>query len=197
MKGRNKVKRLIKLLVCLVVTVLLLASQSYTENKHGWFSLALKGKINNRWSTYTAFENRTFEETYYQHLHTAVDYQFRRGFYLGTAYRYCMFYEPDKTEHRAMLNFTAKSGIFKNRARISRRFKVGNEDAWRFRNKMTIKIFKFYYAYEFFLEQEKHGIYRDRNYFGFDFRFFNLFWMTQETEGETIKIFGVYLTARF
>lgn len=190
-------KRLIKLLVCLVAVLMLLVSQGYTKDRHGWFSAAAKVPFFDRWSSYTAFEERSSGDLYYQHLHTAVDYKLSRGLYLGTAYRYCMFYEPDKTEHRAMLNFTAKSGIFKNRARITRRFKVGGEDAWRFRNKMAIKLWIFYYAYEFFLEEGKHGIYRDRNYLGFDLGLINLFWMTQGTEDETIKVFGIYFTVRF
>lgn len=181
----------------LLMLVFLFSASMVFADEHQWWMVGGKAKTG-KYSHAVTYEWRATEgEIYLFYGQYTLTRKLSDNFSAGVAFRELFHMKSDYQEHRPMVNFIAKTGIFKNRSRLSWRGKMGKDDHWRFRNKTTISLIgPFYYAFELFVEPGK-GMYRHRKVFGAKFSVLNLFLLRQETEGKGINVFGCYLNVGF
>ena len=135
-------------------------------------------------------------DMYYKHIHFDWHHKLSRHLTLTFSERESYIKKTEwKIEHKPMISFTYKNGIFKNRARMTLRIREGM-DIWRFRNKTTLTSSFWFIAFEAFRERGRW--FRNRYYAGANVgKCLSLFLMRQVTRGEGIWIIGTKLMARF
>lgn len=160
-KRRKKMKKRIIFMLMFLVTV----SLAFGEI-HSWNSGTVKYSVSDRFILAGNGEIRfTGPDFYYSHIHFDLDYRLNKNFTIGVSERESYLYDKSKVEHKPMVNFKAKFGALKNRARVTWRIKEG-ANVVRFRNKTTATFGDAFVAYELFLEEGEKGIFRSRYYCG-------------------------------
>lgn len=193
-------KQLIKLMMVCLVGLLLLTG-SATAGLHQWTTFELKAGLSKHFSLYSGFEARSFEGTYYQHWHNAIDYGINKHWKIGVAFRYMEFPQKGTTEYRSMLNLSWKSdkigkGFYiSNRVRFTRRIHDG-DDLWQLRDKVTVLYDIFFVSWEGFLLEGKGSLYRERHSIGAHFGMLTLFLLNERTVDVYKQVLGVTFTVK-
>ena len=173
----------IALIICLGVLV---ATESTAEDGDWqlWNTESAEGNLAEDWKVKLEEEFRfgdNMEELYYHHTDGGLTYKLTDLFSLGLNYRQIFEKKKDewKEEKRPHINGTIKlerqGFTFKDRNRFEYRIRSGKENAWRYRNKLTItlpaKRTKFeiqpYLADEVFVNLDEGEFSPNRLYAGF------------------------------
>lgn len=203
---KKMVKIVLAMLICCGIAAPTFAAPSYEDGDwQFWNTESFKGTINDKIGVYGEQEFRWgdgMSQYYYEHSQIQLDFKALDWLTISPAFR--EIYEMNKKgvwypEHSPQLDLTGKWKIFadwtfENRARFQYRIfdEPDKEDAFRFRNKFTLKSpWKWtplkinpYIADEIFLQEDKDGIYRNRFSVGVGMQFFknvkgDIFYMWQ------------------
>jgi len=185
-----------------------------------WNTESVSWKIKDHWKMKLEEAFRWGDDAsdfYYHHSDIGITYSGLTDWLdVGLNYRYIIEEKKDdwRHENRPYLNITFKGTLndFKvsNRSRLEYREKDISDDAWRYRNKSSLKFTKWkiqpYLADEIFVDFEKEELNRNRIYSGFSFKIFkNLkgeiyyFWQTSKSSDKwkDMNVFGTKLKLSF
>jgi hypothetical protein len=161
------------------------------EDWQYWNTESISYKISDDWNIGLEEEFRYGDDMsnfYYNHTDIGAIYSgMARWFDLGFNYRH--IYEEEssdwKKEHRPHVNGTIKYRLknfsFSNRGRFEFREREDADEAWQYRNKISVKTptgftrykIKPYLADELFFDSDSKELNRNRFYSGFSFQIFN------------------------
>ncbi|MBO8152426.1 MAG: DUF2490 domain-containing protein [Candidatus Marinimicrobia bacterium] len=188
-----------------------------------WNTESVEGNLVENWKVKLEEEFRfgdNIGEFYYHHTDGSLTYKLTNWFHLSLSYR--QIYENKdeewKEENRPHVNGTFKwkwqDFEFKNRSRFEYRIREGKENAWRYRNKLTLGFplkwtklgIQPYLADEIFIDFDEGDLNRNRLYAGFKAKLMKYLapdifylWQTSEKDGDWIdyKVIGAKLKVEF
>jgi hypothetical protein len=181
----KKKSSILPVLLCLLVSIQLARAESNWEY---WTSYGFTDSVSDNVTIKVAPELRykgDFSDHYYTHIDMGLDWKINDWLVLGPYYRHVEEKKDGQwnVEYRPHFNVTLKANLLgldiSDRSRLEYRIK-DDEDFFRYRNKLTLKLEKMtsleiqpYIAEEPFYDFDANEVNKNRVYAGFGFTIFN------------------------